>query len=280
MRKDVKRILRQAEQAGCEVYRGGSGHWKVRCPGGRVTVSSSPSSRHAIREIRKDFARAGVAVNPPMSTWAKVGIGVGVGLGVLLLGAGVAYARATPKPISAPIPTEDEAIAEAVGQLGEDASTRDIASLAYYMAYPEGDTPPTGAFLMAWNRIVWKVNAVLGRAEQEVTAPTTPPDVDDTSELVSAWLDSLDAQQLDTVRQVMGPSVVSPLEEAARRGDDYATRAALQGVKDGIEQQAKGSLADKAAALASYRELQSSLGPKLEEFEAIMEQTVGKPEVL
>jgi hypothetical protein len=56
-RSDVKRLLRAARRAGLAVAHGGK-HLKVidpRRPGPFVTVSCTPSSRHALRAIRKDI---------------------------------------------------------------------------------------------------------------------------------------------------------------------------------------------------------------------------------
>jgi len=62
--KDVRKLLRGAEQQGCVVFKGRK-HYKVRCPEGpQITVSSTPSDRHVLHKIRKDFRRAGVHLNP------------------------------------------------------------------------------------------------------------------------------------------------------------------------------------------------------------------------
>lgn len=93
-RKDVEKLLRQAERQGCVVWKG-SKHYKVRCPDTpQFVVSSTPSSPHAVRAVRHDLARAGVVLNPSWNnpaTWLMAGTVAAVGVMV------VAYARAPAK---------------------------------------------------------------------------------------------------------------------------------------------------------------------------------------
>lgn len=82
-RKDVEKLLRQAQRQGCVVWRGGK-HYKVRCPDGpQFVVSSTPSSPHAVRAVRQDLARAGVVLNPGWNnpaTWLMAGTVAAVGV--------------------------------------------------------------------------------------------------------------------------------------------------------------------------------------------------------
>jgi len=116
-----------------------------------------------------------------MRTWKKVAIGVGVVTVVLVGTAGVAWARARPRKLSAFIPSEDDAIAAALDQLGPDAPVAELAASAYFMAYPEGPTPPTSGYLVAWNRIVLKLRTQLGRPDEGPLEIPEAEDVDDTA---------------------------------------------------------------------------------------------------
>jgi hypothetical protein len=66
------------------------------------------------------------------------------------------------------------------------------------------------------------------------------------------------------------------MAQAASRGDDRATKAALLSLKVGIERMRAD---DPLGALKLYSDLKSTLGPKLDEFTDILAQTVGTPEV-
>lgn len=64
LKKDVKKLLKDAESKGCVVVMG-KRHYKVRCPQGRqITVSSSPSDHRVLHKIRKDFRKVGIMLNP------------------------------------------------------------------------------------------------------------------------------------------------------------------------------------------------------------------------
>ena len=67
--KDMKKLVKSAERAGCEVIRGGK-HYKVRCPGGgpQIIVSVTPSHPNAIERARADFRRPGVRLPNPVDT--------------------------------------------------------------------------------------------------------------------------------------------------------------------------------------------------------------------
>lgn len=189
----------------------------------------------------------------------------------------MAWARAQPRPLSAPIPTEDDAIVAALSQLGTEATTDELAASAYYMAYPDGPTPPVAGYEVAWDRIVRKLRTQLGRSSEggSVVIPEAA-DVDESSELVSAWLGSLTQTQRDEARAAIGPATWDKMAQAAERGDDRATKAALLSLKVGIENEARDN---KLGALKLYSDLKSTLGPKLDEFTDILAQTVGTPEV-
>lgn len=62
--KDVRTLLRLAQQCGCTVARTRSGHWRVSRPGcPSVTVSNTPSDSRALKNARADMRRhLGVAV--------------------------------------------------------------------------------------------------------------------------------------------------------------------------------------------------------------------------
>ncbi len=66
MAKDVRKLLKQAERAGCEIKHGAK-HYKVYCPGDvpMVTVSKTPSDPAALRYIQRDLERAGVPFSNP-----------------------------------------------------------------------------------------------------------------------------------------------------------------------------------------------------------------------
>jgi len=212
----------------------------------------------------------------PMRTWKKVAIGFGVVTVVLVGTAGVAWARARPRQLAVWIPSEDDAITAALDQSGPDAPVAEIAAAAYFMAYPDGPSPPTGGHLVAWNRIVHKIRTQLGRPEEGALEIPEAEDVDDTAELVGAWLASLTPAQEQGARSAIGSGTWDPVVQGAARNDDRATKAALLSLKVGIEHEASEN---KLGALKMYSDLKSLLGPKLDEFIGILDQTVGKPEV-
>jgi hypothetical protein len=179
--------------------------------------------------------------------------------------------------LAAPIPTEDDAIEAALDHMGPDAPIGQIAAAAYYLAYPNGPTPPTSGYAVAWDRIVRKLREQLGSTDEVAVEIPPAEDVDDTAELVGEWLGSLSADQRDKARAALGAATWDPLAHASARGDDRATKAALLSLKLGIEKEAGEN---KLGALKMYSDLKSVLGPKLAEFTAILDKTVGKPEVM
>jgi hypothetical protein len=63
MKKDLKALIRQAVDAGCSVRDTKGGHLQILIPGGGiVTVSSSPSDHHALKNARGDLRRAGLDI--------------------------------------------------------------------------------------------------------------------------------------------------------------------------------------------------------------------------
>ncbi len=59
---DYKATLRRAEHAGCRIARTGR-HLRIIAPNGtRITASRSPSDVNAVRQLRRDLARAGVTL--------------------------------------------------------------------------------------------------------------------------------------------------------------------------------------------------------------------------
>jgi hypothetical protein len=64
LRKEVKKLVREAQRQGCTVRTGRRPHYKLTCPGGTVTLSSSPSSQGAIKNMRADLRRVGIVLNP------------------------------------------------------------------------------------------------------------------------------------------------------------------------------------------------------------------------
>ena len=76
LKKDVRKLLKDAESKGCIVFRG-KRHYKVRCPEGRqITVSSSPSDHRVLHKIRKDFRKVGIMLNPGRPTPGGFDIGI------------------------------------------------------------------------------------------------------------------------------------------------------------------------------------------------------------
>ena len=64
LRKDLEKMLKQAEKLGCVVNRD-SKHYKVRCPEGpQIIVPKTPSGSRTLQNVRRDFRRAGVHLNP------------------------------------------------------------------------------------------------------------------------------------------------------------------------------------------------------------------------
>jgi hypothetical protein len=60
-RREVARLLKRAERAGCKVRQGGSGHWVVTTPSGTVvSLSQSPSDWRYMKNALADLKRAGV----------------------------------------------------------------------------------------------------------------------------------------------------------------------------------------------------------------------------
>jgi hypothetical protein len=59
MKHDLKHLLRQAEAAGWRVQPTRGGHWRLLYPGGGIVVmSSTPSDRRAIANLRAQLRRA------------------------------------------------------------------------------------------------------------------------------------------------------------------------------------------------------------------------------
>ena len=64
LKKDVKKLLKDAESQGCIIIRA-KRHYKVRCPSGQqIVVSASPSDHRVLHKIRRDFRKAGIVLNP------------------------------------------------------------------------------------------------------------------------------------------------------------------------------------------------------------------------
>lgn len=221
-------------------------------------------------------------MNPPRAPWTTTQLVVAwtIGLaGAAAVGLGVAWALTKPRHLSGPVPTEDQAIDAAISQLGTDAETAEVARVAYRLAYPTAPYPPDGTYTPSWARIVRKVQELLARPVQKVAPPAVEdlPAGDGTAAKVSAWLESLSAEQRSSTREIVGSQVWDPVEVASSKRDDEATRAALLSFKLGIEAAARDS---KWRALKMYSQLKDTLGPKLDEFGEILSATVGAPEVL
>ena len=211
----------------------------------------------------------------PMKTWHKVALGTLV-VGVVFAGTAIIWVK-TAKAATPQAPAEHVAIDMAIAQLGGEASTVDLAQMAYALAYPQAPFPPTGKYGEIWNRIVEVIQARLARFEGPVVPPSTAADLDDSSENVSAWLAGLSPEEEVGAREAIGAVLWDPLVGAARAHNDIATRAALLNLKNAIEAQIKES---KLAALNTYGSLKSALGDeKLKAFIEIMDDTVGRPEV-
>jgi hypothetical protein len=59
----MKSLVRAAQDAGCEVDLSGGGHWRLKCPNGKIVfMPSSPSDFRAIRNARAMLRREGVAL--------------------------------------------------------------------------------------------------------------------------------------------------------------------------------------------------------------------------
>lgn len=226
---------------------------------------------------REGFVYLGVlpADNPrrnPLQTWHKILLGTLIVGGAL--GVGIFLFARPARAASLPVPDEGKAIDDAIAQLGEQAPTSSIAQVAYAMAYPEGPHPPAADYAAVWNRIVAAIEERLGRrGEGAVPAPTTPADVDDTSERTATWLASLTDAQKAEVRDTIGAALFDPLVRAAQSKDDLSARAALGNIKAAIEEIAAES---KFSAFAMYSRLNSALGEeKLREFRSLLEDTAG-----
>lgn len=225
---------------------------------------------------RKGFVYLGLspAENPrrnPLQTWHKVLLGTLIVGGAL--GVGIFLFARPARAASLPVPDEGNAIDDAIAQLGKEAPTSSIAQVAYAMAYPEGPHPPVGDYLLVWHRIVTTIQERLARGDGEVPAPTTPADVDDTSERAATWLTSLTDAQRAEVRDTIGAALFDPLVRSAQSKDDLSSRAALGNIKSAIEQVAAES---KFSAFAMYSRLNSALGDELlGEFKQILEDTAG-----
>jgi len=55
--KDLRKLLRFAQEHGCEVEMGRGGHWKLRRGGRMITVSASASCPHALANVKADMRR-------------------------------------------------------------------------------------------------------------------------------------------------------------------------------------------------------------------------------
>jgi len=63
MMKELKSLLKTAEDQGCRIVVTPSNHYKVFVPGGKlVVVSSTPSDNRAIENIKRDLRSAGVVI--------------------------------------------------------------------------------------------------------------------------------------------------------------------------------------------------------------------------
>lgn len=206
----------------------------------------------------------------PLRTWHKVALGL---LAVGVVGAGVFFVSTTARAQAPAPPSDAEAVAAAVQQLGNDAPTSEISQLAFAAAYPGRSVEDP-----QWSNIVKQVETALGRPLVPIKIPSSSdPSSDDAAELVSDWMSSLLPGQVSSARDAVGVALWDPLVFAATNGDDVSTRGALLAIKLAIQTQAHGS---KLAALSTYASLQSSLGDdKLEEFIEILDDTVGRPQV-
>lgn len=64
MKKDMKRLLAQAEAAGCRIVPTNGGHVSIYCPDGKtiVTAASTPSDHRSIKNTVALLRRAGVTI--------------------------------------------------------------------------------------------------------------------------------------------------------------------------------------------------------------------------
>jgi hypothetical protein len=63
MTKELKSLLKTAEDQGCRVVITPNNHYKVYVPGGKlVVISSTPSDNRAIENIKRDLRSAGIVI--------------------------------------------------------------------------------------------------------------------------------------------------------------------------------------------------------------------------
>lgn len=63
MTKELKSLLKTAEEQGCRVVYTSNNHYKVFVPGGKlVVISSTPSDNRAIQNIKRDLRSAGIVL--------------------------------------------------------------------------------------------------------------------------------------------------------------------------------------------------------------------------
>lgn len=59
--REITKLVKAAEKAGCTARRGGSGHWVITTPSGTViSISASPSDWRYLKNALADLKRAGV----------------------------------------------------------------------------------------------------------------------------------------------------------------------------------------------------------------------------
>jgi hypothetical protein len=61
VKKDMRALLAQAEDAGCEVKPTRNGHVQIKVPGGGIVIAASTASDHrTIKNTRAELRRAGL----------------------------------------------------------------------------------------------------------------------------------------------------------------------------------------------------------------------------
>jgi len=211
-----------------------------------------------------------LAIRPsnPSPTWKKwLAITLLTAAGVTV-GAGIAHAAMRSVPERDP---DLEGFADAaISKHGTKASLNVLVDEAYFLAYPncpttlDPDNSAHAACISKWLVLREVVSERLPPVDYDAGPPASGEALPSTGPAAEmrGWLGSLTAKQRSDLRRIVGDEYVRPIEEAAEAGDDQGVIDAAIELKEAGEKLASES---PLKAMSQYRELKSSLGPKLDE---------------
>ncbi len=160
----------------------------------------------------------------------------------------------------------DQAVSEAINELGKDAGVLALTELAYPLAYPDcpprldPDDPTHAKCIDHWldlrERISKRVPAGKGTGGTRGIAKK-----------LGKWIDGLSSGQRTQLRNTIGAKLYDPIANGAKSNNDSQVTAGLLRLKRSINDLIAES---KLQALALQSKLQNILGPKLDEFMKIV----------